>query len=380
MVGWLFRRLRNLVCTMLVLAGLVALTEVGLRISRLTGRTPATTPVSQSWRRPSPTTGWELPRLEKIVPDAARPEFSWTTNSWGQRGPEPVLPKPEETYRVLCLGETALLGVQHPEAVLFPARLQPLLQARSRAPVEMLSTALPDGCPLTLTLAYRLGLASLQPDLVLVQVSAGSLIHDRRYKRWTVKDARGFPLACVNPEFSRKTPSNLVVDCRQEFALVDFALTELARRTGQTDAAPEPLPEAAPPSVDEMESLLGPLLLLKDLCYTQRCRVVVWLAPTARSNATLAEHRALVATAIPWLTEQGIPAVDALACLHPEMVEVNDGWTAAGHQALAEYVGSQLLTNLPGPWTAPYATPVTVPAGFTTEKPLGLPEIQRPNR
>lgn len=380
MVIWLFRRLRNLVCTVLVLAGLVALTEVGLRISRLADRSAEGVPVSRGWRRPSPTTGWELPRLEKIVPNPARPDFSWTTNSWGQRGPEPVLPKPEGTYRVLCLGEEALLGGEHPDDVLFPARLQQLLQARSRGPVELLSTALPDGCPLTLTLAYRLGLASLQPDLVLVQVSAGSVAHDRRFKRWTVRDGRGSPLACVNPEFSRKAASNLVVECRQEFALIDLAWTELSRRTDQLDAPPESPPDEVPASAEDFETLLGPLLSLKDLCYAQRCRVVVWLAPTARTNTTLADHRALVSTAVPWLTEQGIPAVDALPCLQPDMVEGHDGWTAAGHQALAEFIGGQLLANLPGPWTAPYAAPVTLPAGFTTEKPLGIPEIQRPNR
>src|SRR5690348_1208903 len=69
-------------------------------------------------------------------------------NSLGLRGPEPVVPKPRSTFRVICLGDDSTFAAATGDAATFCAVLQRQLTGRISSPVEVINAGIPDYCPL----------------------------------------------------------------------------------------------------------------------------------------------------------------------------------------------------------------------------------------
>lgn len=386
MIRWVFRRVKNLVCAVVALAGLIALAEVGLRTSRfLQSQKPgATTEETRpSWQIPSAVSGWEVPRAARIsVTDDASQTVRWSTTPWGTRGPDPAVPKSPDVFRILCLGDEALLGTSLADSALLTYQLQTLLQGRSKTRIEVIPAALPHGCPLTLALAYRLHWSLLQPDLVLLQTSEGDIAEHRLFQQWTTCDPDGLPLACTNPLLATNQSTHWITECRQEFALVDWGFREFLKQ--QKKPAPQRSPRlknSDPSKVEDIERCLAPIGLLASLTQSQRSRVIVWTCPRSSDDASIAKHRQYASSAQQVLQARQIPCIDALQSINRKAFHKSADWSAEGHRQLANFLSFQILQNLQGPWSNSSPTPDTSPQAVipvSQQVPAnGIPEIRR---
>lgn len=370
---WCFRCVRNLLGAIVALAGLLALTEVGLRIERLVH------PVAQgksadadTWIRPSAVTGWELPPATRIAVDSeAGPAVVWRTNSLGLRGDEITVPKPVGTYRVVVLGDDAILAPSSPDEATVPARIQMRLQSVSPSRVEVVNAALPQAVPETAAILYRQRLLALQPDVVILHVHAHQIAEDQALRKWMVRDPQGRGLVCIHPERAG-TPKTLpVAHLRHEFAVLDRLCKELGQ---QWD---EPTPHRSRPrklTRSAMDEMLAPIDTLVTLCQATATTFVVCIAPTSEAELPIAldDGTPFLKAAFETIARKRIPVIDGSTVLRSrdDFLTSAPGWTAAGQARLADLLASQIVQNLRGPWSQPYATPETQPVSHSQPAPL----------
>lgn len=198
---------------MLVAAAMLSVsaggTELYLRIREEapgTGGLPGGISTGSALTEPSGTVHHRLPPLSTFAsrdPDTGA-AVDVVVNSHGLRGGEVAVPKPPGVFRVLCLGDETVLGPELPEPETLPARLQELLQARTRLRVEVLNGGAPGDCPLLAWLRLRDSLLALQPDLVVLHFDMSDVADDQRYRRHTRVDAADVPLACCHPALAAR--------------------------------------------------------------------------------------------------------------------------------------------------------------------------------
>jgi hypothetical protein len=195
--------IKHLVYAVCVLVLACVLTEIGLRVyDSLTGQITRRETfdrglVCKSWHvhhelKPSQ-------RLIETDPDTGQP-IEVLTNSLGLRGGEISVPKPPGVFRIVCLGDEGTLASKVAEVDTFCVRLQHALQSRSRIQIEVVNGGVPGDCPLLAYLRLRRSLSSLQPDLVVMNFDMSDVADDHRYRRQTILDSRGVPLACSHPD------------------------------------------------------------------------------------------------------------------------------------------------------------------------------------
>ena len=202
MIRRLGRFLKPLLLAMLTLAVLPCVVECWLRWQEFrVGRTILSGDsqdelIALSWH-----TYQQLKPLRKISvkhPDTGE-VFATQTNSFGLRGPEPVIPKPPEIVRVLVLGDETMLGLEVSDEETFAARLQVQLSAAWRRPVEVINAAVPGDCPLIAALRLKHELSALRPDLVICHFDMSDVADDHALRRLTVLGGSDEPLACPHP-------------------------------------------------------------------------------------------------------------------------------------------------------------------------------------
>src|SRR5579872_1253981 len=120
-------------------------------------------------------------------------------NSRGLRGPEPVVPKPRSTFRILCLGDDSTFAGFVGESETFCAVLQGQLAGRIAAQVEVINAGIPEYCPLLSYLQFRHELLALQPDLVVVNFDMSDVADDYQMRRYARLGRDGAPLSCAHP-------------------------------------------------------------------------------------------------------------------------------------------------------------------------------------
>lgn len=125
------------------------------------------------------------------------------TNSFGQRGPEPSVPKPHDAIRIVVLGDETILGLEVTDAETFTACLQEHLTAAWKRPVEVINAAVPGDCPLISALRLRHELAVLRPDLVICHFDMSDVADDYSLRRLTVLGRGDEPLACPHPQLEK---------------------------------------------------------------------------------------------------------------------------------------------------------------------------------
>ena len=213
----LLRGVRHLLGALVLLTGLVCLTEVCLSARRAALRADARVATVADLSVPSRVAFRELRPLAQTTPEAG-PVVR--TNSFGLRGPEPAAPKPDDVFRVLVLGDEATLAAGTAEAETFCAVAETLLAGRTALPVEVLNAGVPGGCPLTLGLLMKHRLAAVTPDAVVFMLDAGDVADDLRCRPFLRQDADGRPLACEHPAAGGRRGT---ADAwRSEFCLVDL--------------------------------------------------------------------------------------------------------------------------------------------------------------
>ncbi|HID21989.1 MAG TPA: SGNH/GDSL hydrolase family protein [Planctomycetaceae bacterium] len=201
MIRFCLTCIQNTLRAILLLVVLTCVIEVGLRVYETVRATEARPLDDDSIIAGSLCAHHQLKpflRTSFVQPDTGQ-SIALTTNSFGMRGPEPAVPKPPGTIRVLCLGDETVLSPETPWADLFTTRLQEWLTSRTGRTVEVLNAGVPGYCPLLSYLQLKHRLMALQPDLVIVNFDMSDVADDYRYRRDTITDASDVPLACPAP-------------------------------------------------------------------------------------------------------------------------------------------------------------------------------------
>lgn len=206
MIRRLGRFLKPLLLAVLTLAVLPCVVEAWLRWQELRiGRPILSGDPQADLVAPSWLTHHQLKPLRRIAiknPDTGE-VFDTQTNSFGLRGPEPAVPKPHDTIRIVVVGDETVLGLEIADEETFAVRLQEHLTAAWRRPVEVINAAVPGDCPLIAALRLRYELAALRPDLVICHFDISDVADDYSLRRLTVLGRGDKPLGCPHPQLEK---------------------------------------------------------------------------------------------------------------------------------------------------------------------------------
>lgn len=358
------RWLRQFTGALLLLAFLVCAAEVGLRVREVTQDRHDNGLERQlaGVVSPSTTVYASLRPFAEVRTRSSetRHAVSFRLNSYGCRGPEPVVPKPADTVRILCLGGDQLFGATTPEELHFCRHLQQHLQERSSPTLEILNGAVPGGSPCTQYLRLKHELAALQPDYVLLEIDPVFLARSSALQRWVRSDARGQPLTCCHPTLLGTSVGPSSRRWREEFRVLDrLACLTGSRLLGAETAG------AADSNQSRETGSLEVLPHLAALVQQWGGRLVVWSTPELLRAPDVDSAR-LAQLVGPVVLAAGVPWCD-VTVLHREPATIRqwslpaeNGWTEQGHQQLAEAVASFLMARVPGSWNGVYdrQTPV----------------------
>jgi hypothetical protein len=202
MVRSLFQWFKPLCYALVFLALLACLLEIGLRVyDSATGQITRRDVMDQGLTAKSWFVHHSLKpaRIFQVLNPDTKKRVRVAVNSRGMRGKEPAVPKPDDTYRVLCLGDEATLASYIAEADTFCARLEPLLRDAWGDSVETLNAGVPGYCPLLSLLQVRHQLLALEPDLVILSFDMSDVADDYALRRLAQKDQLGAAVSCTHP-------------------------------------------------------------------------------------------------------------------------------------------------------------------------------------
>lgn len=404
-----FTLLRRLVFAVCLLILLICGAEVGVRVYEgVTGK-PICPSSDAICAEPLKLTVPSWSFHQELKPSArmqvecrdSQTDIELKTNSIGLRGPEPVIPKPANVFRIIVLGDETILAPETSDAEHFCSLLQTDLQQQSRATIEVINAGVPGHCPLTEYLLFKQRLLSLQPDLVVLHYDWSDAADDRQIRRFARCDADGVPQSCPNSKLiaSRKTRPQDV--WRQQFRLLDWGLCTASRewkvqldrqKAISRDADTNPyawLREERPQQNVAFRQSVRPIADLAQLCRSSNCPLLLLTTPKpwqVSSKCSRGEGVRLAAGVARdacfssrepfnilarFAQNARIPFVDGSSAIATgEDVESNflrhaPRWSPAAHFRMAELIAKTLVENAPGPWNGPSSPggdqPVTRP-------------------
>jgi hypothetical protein len=292
------RNLKGLLTAACLLAFAICTLEIGLRIDRFQSAVsgqPALGSVDLTLEdqlvAPSLSTWVEmLPNAKATLkhPDTGEP-VAFSTNSFGARGPEPIVPKPKGLLRVLCLGDETTVAAELPAEDAYPARLQELLTSAIGSKVEVINAGLPSGCPRIAALQLRHHLLALQPDLVVVHFDMSDVAEDAAVRRFVALDRWGHPTLATHPA-TRKACQLKRPRLSDEFLVVQQAEQQMAKlwdrempSTGESIINRHQryrwTADDAPDLEAEIKSAFAPLVAIRELCDAVGARLLVSTTP-----------------------------------------------------------------------------------------------------
>lgn len=316
--------------------------------------------------------------------DDGSPLREITTNSFGLRGPEPVVPKPPGVYRIVCLGDERLAELDVPESETFCQRLGRLLEPHTRLEVEVINAGVPGYCPLLSYLQVRRELLALDPDLLLLNFDFGDVAEDYRYRRHTLMDAAGAPLGCPHPTLVAGHPPStgpwiehcfIARWCRRRVggAWKETAVPDAEEGIGVPSARYAWLGDDPPDwsvHIQHALSSVGQLNALADGSFARMvlivCPVAWQVSPEAGqeirnrfgvSPGAVYRSRRPFEILAEYAASQDIPFCDTssafLAAPKPERLFRDDavGLSEAGRELYAGEAAQFLLSHIPGVWT-----------------------------
>jgi hypothetical protein len=122
-----------------------------------------------------------------------------STNSWGLRGKEIALEKPQGTKRILILGDSYTFGLYVDDNETYPAVLENLYRQESKK-VEVINAGYADGWSPDEHYAWLVNQGmKFQPDVVIYGFFIGNDIDGIEQSNWVVQDTKGLPIKIVNP-------------------------------------------------------------------------------------------------------------------------------------------------------------------------------------
>ena len=134
-------------------------------------------------------------------------EFDVTvrTNRFGLRGPDPSLPKPPGTTRILMMGDSYTFGFPVADGETFSERIERGLQAKGGR-VQVVNAGVSGSSPTLHYLSLRDQFLSFDPDLVMVWFDLGDVQEDHWFQKNLLYDQDGRIVRCdpryVNGRFS----------------------------------------------------------------------------------------------------------------------------------------------------------------------------------
>ncbi len=127
------------------------------------------------------------------------------TNRYGLRGPEPVVPKPEGTFRILMLGDSFTFGFPVKDPEVFSAIIEQQLKAQGLQ-VDVVNGGVSGDSPTLHYVSLRDQYLEFDPDLVVLWYDLGDLQEDHWYQKNLLYDEAGRIVRCdpryINGRFS----------------------------------------------------------------------------------------------------------------------------------------------------------------------------------
>lgn len=284
--------IKHLVYAVAVLAILACLLEIGLRVydsatAQITRR--------ELYDRGMTCKSWFVHHSLKPArafasrnPDTGQ-RVRVAVNSLGLRGPEPAIPKPRGTLRIVCLGDDATLAANVTEAETFCAQLRTALASRLGRQVEVINAGVPDYCPLLSCLQFRHELLALDADLVILNFDMSDVFDDYQVRRFAVLNHDGAPLNCAHPALemprhgkaARESVLLLPQFARQKIndLLADRTLGEKSQSIESPKCRYLWLDDTPPDWSVYIDQTLAPLRHLDDLARSAGARVIVAACP-----------------------------------------------------------------------------------------------------
>lgn len=378
----------------LLLVGLCVL-EVGVRLFESSAES------DDPLLRPSWTSGQTLRRLARLKTVVGDRTVALQTNSLGLRGGEPVMPKPADVLRVVCLGDERVLAARVPREQTFCHRLQQALQKRSARRVEVINAGVPGDCPLLALLRVRHDLLALDADLWLLTFDMTDVSDDYRLRPHLIADRNGRPLACPHPSLVNGQSNGWQQLCGR-FRLIDWGSRQLGRLWTQTlveSPSGDPgslqgqyawLADAPPNWTLHIQQALDPIARLQVLC-RGRLAVAVCPAPWQVGRSETQQGEVLARLGIPrdslftsdapfrvvgeFVRRNGIPlcelsegfrgAAEQVTLFQSDRAELSP----AGHELMARLLSEQLSGEEFAWWSEPADGSSIRPAG--AERPVG---------
>ena len=345
----------------------------------------------------APTDEWGLTVPSGTVHHALRPLISQvehnpdtgaavriTTNSFGLRGAELVVPKPNNVFRIVCLGDEQLLAPQTAASKTFCVRLQNLLQPRTGFRVEVVNAGVPGYCPLLSFLQVRHSLLTLQADLFILNFDMSDVSDDHRYRRQTQIDGSSTPLACAHAHLST-TGSERHHSPLERLRIVQWSICQLRRlplgTTQSDDRRDIDIPESRyawlkddPPDWSVyIEQALTPIEQLHQTSRQVYARffLATYPKPWQVSGSASRDARASLGIATgrhdhsrkpfevlaSFAARHGIPFCDAskpfAQAQHPAALYMTktDRFSPRGHELYARVLARFVLEHVPDIWT-----------------------------
>lgn len=345
--------------------------------------------------RPSWTSGQTLRRLARLKTVVGDRTVALQTNSLGLRGGEPVMPKPVDVLRVVCLGDERVLAARVPREQTFCHRLQQALQKRSARRVEVINAGVPGDCPLLTLLRVRHDLLALDADLWLLTFDMTDVSDDYRLRPRLIADRNGRPLACPHPSLVNGQPNGWQQLC-ERFRLINWGSRQLGRLWTQTlveSPSGDPgslqgqyawLADAPPNWTLHIQQALEPIARLQVLC-RGRLAVAVCPAPWQVGRSETRQGEVLARLGIPrdslftsdapfrvvgeFVRRNGIPlcelcegfrgAAEQVTLFQSDRAELSP----AGHELMARLLSEQLSGGELAWWSEPADGSAVRPAG-----------------
>lgn len=322
-----------------------------------------------------------------------------STNSFGLRGSEVAVPKPSNVYRIVCLGDEAVLAAELDQSDTFCAQLQELLQTRTPMRVEVVNAGVPGYCPLLSYLQVRHSLLSLDPDLLILNFDMSDVSDDHRYRRHTLIGGESMPLACPHPALDTRD-SNRLAWPGDRFVIPRWCKQQVDRFTrhenGTEDLLDIDVPHGRyawlrdnPPDWSvSIRQALSPISHLNRMAQQVRSQLVVtaipapWQVSASASNgagvreAVGVPQNVVYRSRIPFellgthVRRHGIPYCDACSAFRsveqPQRLFLKNAprLSAEGHTLVARELAGFLVENVRGAWSGrspnrqPYQPPM----------------------
>jgi len=285
-------------------------------------------------------------------------------------------PKPDAVFRVLYLGDEAVFAAEFEEAEGFCELIENRLANATGPKVEVINGGVPGYCPLLSFLHFKHQLASLDPDLIVLNVDMSDVADDHYYRRHARINSENVPEICAHPRLEnssqkKKLPGSgllLVQALKRQLGLLP---ADDDRLSDEEDFATEAgryawTREEDPRWQVSIEQTFAPIRHLRELALQTSCRIVVttipapWQIsknampdPAAREKWGLALHRQYnpqlaLAPLSEFLKQQAIafcdPTAAFLADSQPEtlFLETAPRLSRRGHQVFANVVAEYL--------------------------------------